>query len=113
MPFPQYKYIQIFVHIFLDDICICSIFLVQIYSDIGLVNMCPPNIFRYLFGKLCGIWIYSDICSGPIYDTRSSLILIYYRVHSGVIYDSAYSDVTYYSEHSDLIYYSQHSDVIY
>ena len=38
---------------------------VQIYSDMRSVNMWHPNICEYLSGKLCGIQIYSDICSGP------------------------------------------------
>ena len=46
-------------------ICIHAISRVQIYSDMRSVNMWHPNIFGYLFGKLCGIQIYSDICSGP------------------------------------------------
>ena len=46
---------------------------VQIYLDICLVNMWHPNIFRYLFCKLCGIQIYSNILYGPFYDIRSSL----------------------------------------
>ena len=46
---------------------------VQIYLNICLVNMWHLNIFRYLFGELCGIQIYSDICLGPFYDICPSL----------------------------------------
>ena len=48
----------------MNIICIRSlaIFAVQIYSDICLVNMWHPNIFRYLFGTECCIRIYSYIC---------------------------------------------------
>ena len=38
-----------------------------------LVNMLHMNIFSYSFGTYCGLQIYSDICSCPIYDIRSSL----------------------------------------
>ena len=37
-------------------------------------NVWHPNIFVYLFGTWCGIQMYSDICSCPFYDIRSSLM---------------------------------------
>ena len=54
-------------------ICICAISRAQTYFYICLVNMWHLNIFRYWFGKLFVIQIYSDICLGPWYDIRSSL----------------------------------------
>ena len=44
-------------------ICIRAISWVQIYLDIFLEIIWHANIFKYLFGKLCGIQIYSDTCS--------------------------------------------------
>ena len=46
-------------------ICVCAISWFQIYSDIRLVNMWHLIIFKYFFGKFCGIQIYSDSSSGP------------------------------------------------
>ena len=51
----------------------CAHSQVQIYLDIPMVNMWHLNIFRYPFNKLCGIQIYSDICSGPFHQFCSSL----------------------------------------
>ena len=43
------------------------------HSYLYLCHFLSTNIFGYLFGKLCGIRIYLDICLGPVYDIRSSL----------------------------------------
>ena len=61
---------------------ICAISRVQIYLDIHSIYMCHPNIFGYLFGKLCEIQIYSDLPSGPFYDICSKLCTVHCELYT-------------------------------
>ena len=71
----EYEYLNIQIKWPSNIICIhiYAISRVRISWDIHSVNTRHPNIFGYSFVKLCGIRIYSDICSGPFWDIHSSL----------------------------------------